>query len=115
MVPEKIDFDLTDLRNRLIPVMHQLSISRNSRELKEWATVRIDELREQLSNILPLEEQEQLFIQKIRNEGLISPELLTSDQEMALKIIKHPGINWAVRQGRNEVKNGPKRAQKINR
>ena len=100
MVPEKIDFDLTDLRNRLIPVMHQLSISRNSRELKEWATARINELREQLSNILPLESHEQLFIQNIRNEGLISPELITSDKEMAQKIINHPGVNWAVRQGK---------------
>ncbi|AMQ26661.1 TPA: nucleotidyl transferase AbiEii/AbiGii toxin family protein [Legionella pneumophila] len=100
MVPEKIDFDLTDLRNRLIPVMHQLSVSRNSRELKEWATARINELREQLSNILPLESHEQLFIQNIRNEGLISPELITSDKEMAQKIINHPGVNWAVRQGK---------------
>ncbi|WP_367607008.1 nucleotidyl transferase AbiEii/AbiGii toxin family protein [Legionella sp. W05-934-2] len=98
MVPEKIDFDLTDLRNRLIPVMHQLSVSRNSRELKEWATARINELREQLSKILPLESHEQLFIQNIRNEGLISPELITSDKEMAQRIINHPGVNWAVRQ-----------------
>lgn len=100
IVPEKIDFDLTDLRNRLIPIMHQLSVSRNSRELKEWATDRINELREQLSNILPLEEHEQLFIQKIRNEGLIFPELITSDKEMAQKIINQPNINWAVRQGK---------------
>ena len=100
MMPEKIDFDLTDLRNRLVPVMHQLSVSRNSRELKEWATARINELREQLSNILPLESYEQLFIQNIRNEGLISPELITSDKEMAQKIINHPGVNWAVRQGK---------------
>lgn len=77
MVPEKIDFDLSDLRNRLIPVMHQLSISRNTRELKKWATARINELREQLSNIFFLENHEQLFIQNIRNEGLISPELIT--------------------------------------
>lgn len=100
VVPEKIDFNLTDLRNRLIPVMHQLSVSRNSRDLKEWATVRINELREQLSNILPLESHEQLFIQNIRNEGLISPELITSDKAMAQKIINHPGVNWAVRQGK---------------
>lgn len=96
IVPNKIDFDLTDLRNRLIPVMHQLSVSRNSRELKEWATVRIKELREKLSNILPLEKHEQLFIQKIRNEGVISPELITNDEEIAQKIINHPGINWVV-------------------
>ncbi len=98
MVPEKIDFDLTDLRNRLIPVMHQLSVSRNTRELKEWATVRINELRQQLSNILPLEKHEQLFITNIRSEGRISPEFITSDPEMAQKIINHPGINWAIKQ-----------------
>lgn len=99
MFPEKIDFDLMDLRNRLIPVMHQPLVSRNSRELKEWATARIVELREHLSNILPFEKHEQLFIRKIRSEGLISPELITSDQEMIQKIINHPGINWAVKQG----------------
>jgi len=103
MVPEQINFDLTDLRNRLVPVMHQLSVSRNTRELKEWATARINELREQLSNILPLEDHERLFIQKIRNEGLISPELITNDQEMAQKIINHPGINWAVKQGHRRL------------
>jgi len=47
---------------------------------------------------------EQLFIQNIRNEGLISPELITSDKEMAQKIINHPGVNWAVMQGKKDFK-----------
>lgn len=97
MVPEKIDFDLTDLRNRLIPVMHQTSILRNTRELKEWATIRIRELREQLADLLPLEMSEIMFISKIRNEGIISPELITSDEELIKKVIAHPAINWAIK------------------
>lgn len=98
LVPEEIDFDLTDLRNRLVPVMHQLSVSRNTRELKEWATARISELRQELSSILPLEEHELLFINKIRNEGIISPELITNDSEISQRIMNHPAINWAMKQ-----------------
>jgi hypothetical protein len=98
LVPDQIDYDLTDLRNRLVPVMHQLSVSRNSRELKEWATARISELRQELSSILPLEEHEILFINKIRDEGIISPELITNDLEISQRIKNHPAINWAMKQ-----------------
>lgn len=72
MVPEKIDFNLTDLRNWLVPVMHQMSASKNTRELKEWAVTRIEELRERPADPLPLE----AMIKKIRNEGIASPELM---------------------------------------
>ena len=98
LVPDQIDYDLTDLRNRLVPVMHQLSVSRNTRELKEWATARISELRQELSSILPLEEHEILFINKIRDEGIISPELITNDLEISQRIKNHPAINWAMKQ-----------------
>lgn len=97
MVPEKINFDLIDLRNRLIPVMHQTSISRNTRELKEWATVKVEELREKLADLLPLESNELSFINKIRNDGIISPELITRDNEIAKKVVSHPAINWAIK------------------
>ena len=65
MVPEQINFDLTDLRNRLTPVIHQMSVSRNTRELKVWAVTRIGELRERLADLLPLDANEKLFISKI--------------------------------------------------
>ena len=98
LVPDQIDYDLTDLRNRLVPLMHQLSVSRNTRELKEWATARISELRQELLSILPLEEHEILFINKIRDEGIISPELITNDLEISQRIKNHPAINWAMKQ-----------------
>lgn len=98
MVPEKIDFNLTDLRNRLVPVMHQMSVSRNTRELKEWAVTRIAALRERLADLLPLDPNEKLFITKIRNEGIVSPELITDDSELEKKIVSHPAINWVIKQ-----------------
>lgn len=98
IVPEKIDFDLTDLRNRLVPVMHQMSVSRNTHELKKWAVTRIEELRERLADLLPLEADEKLFIIKIRNEGIVCPELITDDSELAEKMVSHPAINWVIKQ-----------------
>lgn len=98
MVPDKIDFDLTDLRNRLIPVMHQMSVSRNTRELKEWAVTKIGELRERLADLFPLNENEKMFISKIRTEGIVSPELITNDSELAKKVTYHPAINWIIKQ-----------------
>lgn len=99
MIPERIDFDLTDLRNWLIPVMHQASVPRKTPELKKWAATRIEELREQLTGLLPLDTNEITFISKIRNEGIVSPELITADAELAKKVVSHPAINWAIRQG----------------
>lgn len=53
--------------------MHQLSVTRNSHELKKWATEKKFELRQGLSKILPLKEHEILFINKIRNEKDVAP------------------------------------------
>ncbi|MFU8797201.1 MAG: nucleotidyl transferase AbiEii/AbiGii toxin family protein [Gammaproteobacteria bacterium] len=99
VVPEQIDFDLADLKNRLLPVMHQLSITRNSRELKKWATTKTFELRQGLSKLLPLSEHELLFINKVRNESVIMPELITNDNILSEKISSHPAINWIIKQG----------------
>ncbi len=98
LVPEKIDFDLTDLRNRLIPVMRQVSVLRNTRELKGWAIARIEALRERLADLLPLDANEMRFINKIRNEGIVSPELITNDSELTKKVVSHPAINWVIKQ-----------------
>lgn len=97
MVPEYINFDLKDVRNRLVPVMHQMAVSRNTIELKEWAFTMIQELREKLAELLPLDANEILFISKIREEGIVSPELITNDIELAKKIISHPAINWVIK------------------
>jgi hypothetical protein len=81
--------------------MHQMSVLRNTRELKEWTVTRIGELRGRLADLLPLDPNEMQFISKIRNEGIVSPELITDDNVLAKKMISHPAINW----GTSSVKN----------
>lgn len=98
LTPQSIDYDLTDLKNRLLPVMHQEGFPRSLPKLKAWATKMLTELRAGLTKIFPLNDNEVDFIRKIRNEGLIQPELITNNLELRDRIKMHPAIIWATKQ-----------------
>ena len=98
LVPEFIEYNLTDLKNRLRPVMYQQSLAKTLPQLKQWATTMVTELQQALSKILPLSENEIMFIQEVRTVGKISPELITPDTVLAKKIATHPSIHWAIKQ-----------------
>lgn len=98
LAPESIDYDLTDLKNRLLPVMHQQGFPRSLPMLKAWATTMLSELREGLAKVFPLSDNEIKFISKIRSEGIILPELITNDLELRDRVKMHPAILWATKQ-----------------
>lgn len=95
---ESIQYNITDLQNRLLPVMHQKELPRALPKLKLWAENMLLVLRDGLSKILPLENNELEFIKLIREEGKIKPELITRDTDLANKISSHPAILWASKQ-----------------
>jgi predicted nucleotidyltransferase component of viral defense system len=95
LVPQAIDFDLKDLKNRLLPVMQQQGFPRKLPMLKLWAETMLAELREGLAKILPLHSNELEFIRTIRDEGIIQPQLITNDLELCSRITSHPAIIWA--------------------
>lgn len=94
---DSIEYDLRDLKNRLLPVMHQQSLTRTLPRLKTWAATMVSELKQALSSILPLKENEVAFLQDIRTKGKISPELITNDKILAEKIASHPAVLWAMK------------------
>jgi hypothetical protein len=97
LVPQSIDYDFTDLKNRLLPVMQQQGFPRSLPVLKDWATTMLTELRTGLAKILPLNNNEVEFISKIRNEGMIQPDLITHDLVLRERIKTHPALLWATR------------------
>jgi predicted nucleotidyltransferase component of viral defense system len=97
LTPTAIQYDLTDLKNRLFPVLYQKGLPRALPALKMWVTKLIQELRDGLSVVLPLVKHEVEFIEQIRNSAQIRPELITDDIDMANKIKSHPGLMWAVK------------------
>ena len=90
------------IRNRLFPVLRQSDLPRGQPDLKKWVTTMIAELRNALSILIPLSEEEIKFITAIRDSGQIKPELLTSDKQLIQTIQTHPAILWATKKQATE-------------
>lgn len=45
---------------------------------------------------MPLSENERQFIQVLRNDGVIRPELVSSDKDIQVNIKKHPALLWVI-------------------
>ena len=97
LISDSVAYNLTDLKNRLLPVICQQSLARTLPKLKAWATKIVSELQRGLSSILPLKDNEVAFIQGVRAESKISPELITDSKVLAEKIELHPAIHWVIK------------------
>lgn len=66
--------------------------------LRAWAESLGGELREKLSALLPLRNNEREFIVQIREKGQIQPELISSNLTLVEKIKSHPALLWVAQQ-----------------
>lgn len=92
---DSMRYDAIDLKNRLFPVLRQITLPRKNQEIIVWANKMLDELRSELSNLLPLQSHEINFIHQIRKHGKIEPATITDDEALIEVIQYHPGIQWA--------------------
>lgn len=99
----QLQYNLLDIRNKLLPVLRQQKLPRKSVELKKWADNLLDKIKEQMTMILPLQAEEQKFIELIREKGDIRPDLITSDNNLQETILNHPAIKWST------IKSSPKK------
>lgn len=95
--PSKITYSFQDIKNKLLPVLQQNLTIRKTNILKNWADSMLHELQSELSRIIPLASNEIEFIELIRNERIIKPELITDDIRLNLTIKTHPAIIWAAK------------------
>lgn len=115
LTPETISVDITDLKNRLIPLLRKNDLAAIS-GISNWAKELVTECQQAFKHLLPLAENEHLFLSELLDKGRIKPELITDDRELIENIKIHPAIGWSAQQGvKNDVKNSPKRAKKIRR
>ena len=70
------------------------------------------ECREALRAVLPLSDREREFIERINGIGVIAPDLLTDDKELANRIARHPALLWKALNVR-DFKRGAKRNAKL--
>jgi hypothetical protein len=57
-------------------------------------------IRSALKEILPFNGQELEFIERIRGQGDIQPNLITADEKLQGSILVHPAIKWAATRSR---------------
>ena len=115
LTPESISVDVTDLKNRLLPLLRKNDLA-TINGTSNWAKELVQECQQAFKHLLPLAEKERAFLSELLNNGKVNPELITDDRELIENIKIHPAICWSAQQGlKKDVKNSPKRAQKIKR
>lgn len=90
-----VSIDPTELQNQLSPML-RIHGSEGLDSVGSWPDRLLSECRELLSVVLPLEDPEREFLDRLLDHGEINPSLLTDDPGLAARIRSHPGLEWKV-------------------
>lgn len=82
----------TEVRNQLLPTLRQTA--GGVEQTGSWVARLVAECRDGLAALLPLNEGEREFLDRLLDHGEIEPALLTTDTELADRIRIHPGLGW---------------------
>lgn len=88
---DDVSFDLVDLERNLTRVLRAGTVPAES---EQWAASMVEECRERLDVVLPFNEAERDFLDRLLDHGEIEPSLLTDDAEMADRVRSLPGLKW---------------------
>ena len=94
-----VNFDTSELESQLIPVLTEALAEDLNRQ--EWTATLVEECRQALNALLPLNGNEIEFLTKINDQGEIEPSLLTTDQGQQEIISRQPQLNWKAQNVRN--------------
>lgn len=85
-----VGFSPKELKNELIPVLRRTATG----DLPALAPQLVEAVRDKLETVLPLSDGESRFLNRLPNDGIIEPVLLTADHALAERIKSHPGLSW---------------------
>jgi hypothetical protein len=90
---DDLKFDPGEIENQLFPLLTR-EFTANIGKPREWAKRLVEECKDSLKMVLPFSESEMKFLNQLLDRGEIDPSLLTSDEDLAERIKKHPLIEW---------------------
>jgi hypothetical protein len=99
LTPEAISVDITDLNNRLLPLLRKSELSSLGGTSK-WAAYLVQSCQEAFHHFLPLTESEHAFLDQLLDQGIIRPELLSDNEFFIDNVKNHPAIKWAAQQSK---------------
>ncbi len=98
LTPQDIGVDVTDLNNRLIPLIRKKELAMIGRT-SDWANFLVQECQKAFHHFLPLAENERAFLNNLLDNGIITPEWITDDENLVENIKVHPAVKWVAQQG----------------
>jgi predicted nucleotidyltransferase component of viral defense system len=90
---EHINFDASELKNVLLPVLRSGELA-ETKNTKLWAAKLIEYCKTHLAEIIHFNNNEQQFLINLLEHGEITPELITQDKELIQLINRHPLLLW---------------------
>jgi len=94
--PEDISCDHKEFQRQLVPVLGRDVVPAGD-DTNRWIGQLVHECRERVGLVLPFEDHEREFLVRVNEQGEITPELLTGDDELATRIQQHPQLLWKVK------------------
>jgi predicted nucleotidyltransferase component of viral defense system len=102
---DDVAYEAGEIETQLRPVLRQTAITGQA---ETWAGRLVEECRQALAVVLPLNASERKFLDRLLDHGEIVPSLLTADASLAERIAAHPLLEWKadnVRQHKGKQQN----------
>jgi predicted nucleotidyltransferase component of viral defense system len=90
---EHVQTTARDVDQQLVPML-RLDVRPPKAGIEAWSETLVRETRELMAAVLPLEQHELEFLERLNAAGDIAPELLTADPAMQSLIREHAGLKW---------------------
>jgi hypothetical protein len=90
---ESVTTTVEDVKRQLLPMLRQ-DIRPALPQVERWTRDLIRQTRVLLGAVLPLEDNEFIFLERLNRHGEIDASLLTTDDEMKGRIEANPGLQW---------------------
>lgn len=95
-----------DVARQLVPLLRS-DLAPTKMDLESWTGRLVEECRDLLGSVMPLEENEIQFLTRLNDDGEIVPDLITEDEEERRIISIHPGLLWKALNVREHTGHGP--------
>ena len=82
-----------DVERQLLPMLRH-TIRPEPGTVEAWTSNLVEQTRDLLGAVLPLNETEIAFLDRLNRRGEIAPELLTEDADLQNRVRNHPGLHW---------------------
>lgn len=99
---DDIAADPLELKRDLVPMLRADARPVDA-EISSWAHRLVNETRELMAAVLPLQNHELEFLERLNGAGDIAPELLTDDSALQTIVREHPGLKWKALNAKNHA------------